>query len=216
MLDDYALALSFGATGIESKAWSTADGVVVLHDRDSLRGGLRRRLIAKTVHGSLPTEIFPLEALYERCGSDFDLALDVADGDTAAAAIRAARSAGGEPAIRRLWLIHSDWECLGEWREQWADVRLVNRAKLRGLRLGPERRAAQLSAAGIDAALLHHSEWTGGLTTLFHRFERLAFAAEARHDRIMRNLVRMGIDGMSSDQIERMVGALRSPGSGRP
>ena len=70
---------------------------------------------------------------------------------------------------------------------------------------GPERRAAQLSAAGIDAVNLHETEWTGGLTTLFHRFGVLAFGWDAQHERVLRNLVRMGIDAVYSDHVDRMV-----------
>jgi glycerophosphoryl diester phosphodiesterase len=73
------------------------------------------------------------------------------------------------------------------------------------MRQGPERRAAQLSGAGIDAVNLHYAEWTGGLTTLFHRFGRLAFGWDAQHERILRSLVRMGIDGVYSDHVDRMV-----------
>jgi len=65
-----------------------------------------------------------------------------------------------------------------------------------------------LSAAGIDAVNLHHEEWSGGLTTLFHRFGVLGFAWDAQHDRILRNLLRMGIDGVFSDHVDRMVDAL--------
>jgi len=77
------------------------------------------------------------------------------------------------------------------------------------MRQGPERRAAQLSAAGIDAVNLHYDEWTGGLTTLFHRFGVHAFGWDAQHDRILRNLVRMGIDGVFSDHVDRMVEVIR-------
>ena len=38
---------------------------------------------------------------------------------------------------------------------------------------GPERRAANLAELGIDAINLHHTDWNGGLATLFHRFERV-------------------------------------------
>ncbi|HUQ64336.1 MAG TPA: hypothetical protein VM121_11325 [Acidimicrobiales bacterium] len=207
----YARALSLGATGIEAAAWSTADDVVVLREREWLGGALRRRPIRKVIRAELPAGVVTLPDLYAACGLEFDLALEVADDSAAEAALFAARAAAGDAAVRRLWLIHSDWERLGEWRERWNDVRLVNRATLRGLRQGPERRAAQLSAAGIDAILLHQSEWTGGLTTLLHRFDRLAFAADARYERIRRELVRIGIDGISTDQVERLLGASDFP-----
>jgi glycerophosphoryl diester phosphodiesterase len=205
-LASYARALALGASGIEATAWTTADDVVVLQDRESLGGTLRRRPIRKVVSASLPAGVATLPELYAACGFDFALALEVADESAAGAVIDTARTAGGDAAVAKLWLTHPEWERLGEWRERWHRVRLVNRATVRGLRQGPERRAAQLSAAGIDAVLLHQSEWTGGLTTLFHRFGRLAFASDARYDRTRRDLLRMGIDGMSTDQVERLLG----------
>lgn len=211
VLEVYARALTLGASGIEGTAWATTDGVVVLSDRDSVRSGFRRRPIGAVSHSSLPAGTPSLGEIYERCGADFEVALDVADVDTAAAVIGTARAFGGEPLARRLWLISTEWEHLAQWRERWADVRLVNRTRLRGLRQGPERRAAQLAGAHIDAVVLSHAEWSGGLTTLFHRFERLAFASDAKHERVMSDLLRMGIDGMSSDEVARMVGTLGRP-----
>ena len=80
------------------------------------------------------------------------------------------------------------------------------------MREGPERRAAQLSDAGIDAVNLHESDWTGGLATLFHRFNVFAFGWDAQFERVLDNLLAMGIDGVYSDHVDRMVDALM----GRP
>src|SRR5437773_472664 len=78
-----------------------------------------------------------------------------------------ARAAGAAP---RLWLCHPDWTVVAAWRERFDDVKLVDSTRLRAMRSGPERRAAELAAAGVDAVNLHHTDWTGGLSTLFHRF----------------------------------------------
>ena len=131
------------------------------------------------------------------------------DPEAAQAVAAVARAAGGD-APGRLWLCHPDWELLAGWRADLDDVRLVDSTKLKAMRRGPERRAAQLSAAGIDAVNLHYEEWTGGLTTLFHRFGILAFGWDAQHDRILRNLVAMGIDGVFSDHVDRMVDVIGS------
>ncbi len=79
------------------------------------------------------------------------------------------------------------------------------------MRQGPERRAAQLAEAGIDAVNLHYTDWTGGLTALFHRFGRYTFGWDAQHERIIRDLVRMGIDGVFSDHVDRLVDAMAWP-----
>jgi glycerophosphoryl diester phosphodiesterase len=76
------------------------------------------------------------------------------------------------------------------------------------MKRGPERRAAQLADAGIDVVNLHRSDWTGGLTTLFHRFERLTFGWDCQFDRHLHELLDIGIDGLYSDHVDRMVDAV--------
>ena len=76
------------------------------------------------------------------------------------------------------------------------------------MRQGPERRAAQLRAAGVDAVNLHHTDWSGGMTTLFHRFGRYAFAWDAQFERVLTALLGMGVDAVYSDHVDRMVEAL--------
>jgi len=197
-----------GATGLESDVWLAADGVAVLDHDGKVRSGLRSRPIASLDRASLPAHVPTLEDLYTECGTDFELSLDIKDPAAASAVVAVARAAGGG-APGRLWLCHPDWELLAEWRKEFDDVRLVNSTKMREMRMGPERRAAQLSAAGIDTVNLHYEEWTGGLTTLFHRFGVLAFGWDAQHERVLKNLVRMGIDGVFSDHVDRMVDVLR-------
>jgi len=169
--------------------------------------GLRNRPIGSVDRAALPAHVPTLDDLYAECGTDFELSLDVKDPEAAFAVAAVARAAGGD-APARLWLCHPDWELLTRWRDDLADLHLVDSTKLKAMRQGPERRAAQLSAAGIDAVNLHHEEWTGGLTTLFHRFGVLCFGWDAQHERMIRNLVKMGIDGVFSDHVDRLVDAL--------
>jgi glycerophosphoryl diester phosphodiesterase len=166
--------------------------------------GLRTRPIGAVTRAQLPEHVPTLDDLYAECGTGYELSLDVKDPEAAAVVADIARAAGGQ-ATERLWICHPAWEVLAEWREDLHDVRLVDSTRLRDMRQGPERRAAQLSAAGIDAVNLHETEWTGGLTTLFHRFGVLAFGWDAQHERVLRNLVRMGIDAVYSDHVDRMV-----------
>ena len=76
------------------------------------------------------------------------------------------------------------------------------------MRNGAERRAANLAELGIDAVNLHHTEWSGGLVTLFHRFERTAFAWDLQFEHTLRPIIRMGIDGVFSDHVDVMVDAI--------
>lgn len=205
----FELGLRLGATGLESDAWLTADGIAVLDHDGRVRSGIRRRTIARCSRAELPAHIPSLADLYARCGPAFHLSLDVRDDAAFDAIVEVARAAG-HGALTRLWLCHPRLDTLVSWRTRCADVRLVNSTRLQHLPRGPERRAAELAASGVDAINLHHSDWSGGLTTLFHRFERLTFGWDAQHERVLRGLLRMGIDGIYSDWVDRMVDALRT------
>ncbi len=196
-----------GACGLESDVWVTADGIAVLHHDERVRAGLRRRRLASVPRAALPAHVPTLEDLYGACGTGFELSLDVKEPAAAVAAVNVARAAGAD-VPGRLWLCHPDSEMLATWRAASADVKLVNSTKLQRMPRGPEQRAAQLAEAGVDAVNLHYREWTGGLTTLFHRFGRLAFAWDAQHERVVRELMAMGVDAVYSDHVDRLVAVM--------
>jgi glycerophosphoryl diester phosphodiesterase len=206
-LESFQLARKLGATGLESDVWLTEDGVAVLDHDGIVKSGLRRRPIASLARATLPSWVPTLEELYAACGSGFDLSLDVKDPAAAPVAVAVAAAAGGD-AVSRLWLCHHDFGQVTQWRGLSDDVRLVDSTRLRRLREGPERRAASLADAGVDAINLHHTDWRLGLTTLFHRFERICFGWDAQFERILAALLDMGIDGVYSDHVDRMVDAL--------
>jgi glycerophosphoryl diester phosphodiesterase len=202
--------LRLGATGLESDVWLTADGVPVL-DHDGLvrarrLGRLRSVPISALPRAELPAHVPALAEVYAECGSDFELCLDAKDHAAAEAVVAVARAAG-DGAHERLWICHPDWTLLAGWRKDpdFEGVHLVNSTRRRDMRQGAERRAAQLAEAGIDAVNLHYTDWTAGLTALFHRFGRYCFSWDAQHERIIRELVRMGIDGVFSDHVDRLV-----------
>ncbi|MDP8992454.1 MAG: glycerophosphodiester phosphodiesterase [Actinomycetota bacterium] len=206
-LDAFRLGLEMGATGLESDVWLSADGVPVLDHEGALRSGLRRRPFSELARRDLPSRVLALEDLYAAVGSDFHLSLDLKD---PAAAERVVAVAGGAgDALGRLWLCHGDWRRLAGWRGLSPEVHLVDSTRLRRVKEGPERRAAALSAAGIDAVNLHHTEWSGGLTTLFHRFGLFAFGWDCQHERVLEAVVAMGIDGVYSDHVDRMAAVMR-------
>ncbi len=204
-LEAFELALRLGATGLESDAWLTADGQVVLdHDGvvGSLLRGRRRRAIATIDRADLPAHIPTLAELYERCGTDFELSLDLKDPATAPEVVAVAEAAG---AANRLWLCHPDHEVVATWRGLHGEVRLVDSTRLDKIKEGPERRLATLAELGIDALNMHHTDWSGGLVTMAHRFERFALGWDAQHERMIAELVHMGIDGVYSDHVDRLM-----------
>jgi glycerophosphoryl diester phosphodiesterase len=120
-------------------------------------------------------------------------------------AVAVARDAGAE---QRLWLCHPVLDVVAGWRELSPGVRLVDSTRLRSIKEGPERRAARQAALGVDAVNLHHTDWSGGLVALWHRFDRYALGWDAQHPRILDNLLTIGIDGVYCDHVTRMVEAL--------
>ena len=206
-IEAFRLAQRPGATGLESDVWLTADGVAVL-DHDGIVGGrLRRTSIDKLTHAGLPTSIPTMAELYEECGTAHEISLDVKDVAAIDSVIAAAEQAG-DGALGRLWLCHWELDVLATWRERWKDVRLVHSTRMGRLERGPERHAADLARLGIDAVNFHHSEWSGGFVALYHRFEVLAFGWDAQFDRIMVDLLGMGIDGIYSDHVDLLVAAV--------
>lgn len=206
-IEAFALALRLGATGLESDVWITSDGQAVLdHDgefRPSPRS-IRKRPISEMRRSELPSHVPTLAELYEQCGNNFELSLDVKDVAAAAETIRVARAAGAE---ERLWLCHYDVQIVAEWRTM-TDAKLVDSTRITRMREGPERRAALLAKIGVDAVNLHHKDWSGGLATLFHRFERYCLGWDVQHERVIADLVLMGLDGVFSDHTDRMMTAI--------
>jgi len=206
-IEAFVLARRLGATGLESDVWLTEDGVAVLDHDGLVRSGLRRRAISDVPRSRLPSHIPTLADLYAAVGTEADLSLDVKDPAAFDEVVAVARAAGGG-ALERLWLCHHDWRLVASWRTRCDDVRLVDSTFLGRMPEGTEQRAAALADAGIDALNLHHSEWTGGLAALLHRFRVLCFGWDAQHDRILRELLDAGLDGVYSDHVDRMVAAL--------
>lgn len=204
-LDAFKLALKLGATGLESDVWVTRDDYAVLDHDGVVRSGLRRRPIRGIDRADLPSHIPTLDELYEACGADFELSLDVMDPDAFAPMLAAADE---HAATARLWACHSDWKLVQTWREASPEVKLVDSTRLRRIAEGPERRAATLAEVGIDALNMHWTDWNAGLVTLLHRFERCAFAWDAQQPRALSLTFAYGVDGVYSDHVDRLMEAL--------
>lgn len=238
-IEAFRVALKLGAPGLESDVWLTADGVAVLDHDGVVRSGVRRRSIAALERRQLPAHIPSLEDLYGECGVDFQLSLDVKDDEAASAVVAVAGAAGDDALARLWlchpdWEELARWRLEGTpaWSGESSraggpagtvkgrsapavrsplpeQVRLVNSTRLRRIHEGPERRAASLADARIDAVNMHATDWTAGLATLFHRFQRLAFGWDAQFERSLVTLLRLGCDAVYSDHVERMVAALQ-------
>ena len=189
-------ALEGGATGVAATLRRTGDGVEVLCVRASY-GTLRRRVVARTAAADLGDVAVALEEAVVRVGHTAELLLEVADGG-------GAELGAALPMGSRLWVAHRELEVLARLRATAPNARSLLVTRLADTEGGPERLASTLRDAGVDGALVPRAEWTGGLTTLFHRFGRLAVSQAAAHQRMITALLRMGIDGVISEHPDRL------------
>jgi glycerophosphoryl diester phosphodiesterase len=204
-IDAFARALELGATGLESDAWITADGQVVL-DHDGVTGPpWRHRAITTQPRSALPAHIPALTELYRNCGNAFELSLDVKDPRALPPILAAADAAG---ARGRLWLCHPDGAVLGGWRELAGVARLVCSTRVAGLPGGLETQVHVLRHAGVDALNLHRRDWTAARVAATHQAGLRAFGWDAQAGAEITRLLALGLDGVFSDHVDRLVAAV--------
>jgi len=204
-IEAFQLALRLGATGLESDVWVTSDGIAVLDHDGIVRRRGRKIPISEIPRVELPQHIPTVAEMLEAVPGDFDFSLDVKDPASLLPTLNAIRDV--KPDLEpRLWLCHHNWQIVAEWRSLTV-AKLVDSTRLIRLKEGPERRAAQLHEAGIDCINMHHTDWNGGLVTLFHRFNRYALGWDMQQDYVLDDGIRMGLDGVFSDYTDRMIDA---------
>jgi glycerophosphoryl diester phosphodiesterase len=206
-IEAFALALKLGASGLESDVWMTADGVVVLDHDGVVKRGVRKRPISEFTREDLPDHIPSLTELLAELGTEFHLSLDLKDPDSALPVVDAV-AAVDESMLERVWLCEPSLERVIELRTLIdAPVRLLQTTRLERIKGTPEQRADRLARHGIDGINLHRTDWNGGLTTLFHRFDLVAFGWDLQHEHDLRSGLRMGLDAVYSDYVDVMTDA---------
>ena len=203
-LDAFSLALKLGANGLESDIWATRDGELVLDHDGVVKSRMRSKPIAEIDRSALPSHIPSLEQLLQRCGTQYQLSLDVKDSVVFETIERTVANID-ESMLDRLWLCNPSCDLLISKRSSTPSCNLVDSTRLAKIKEGPERRAATLAANGIAAFNMHYSDWNGGLVALFHRFNIVSFGWDMQHEAVIENGIRMGLDGVFSDWPDRMV-----------
>jgi len=200
-------ALDAGVTGLETDVWTAADGEVVCAHDSSVRKGRRRLRIAEATAAELAELDVPRMAdVYEQLGTAFECSVDVKSPKAASALVDVARR---YDAVERLWVCSPDLDVLRPLRADPA-VKLVHSDRRKAIPVPLERHAHDLANLGVDAMNMHHSEWSAGLVSLFHRFDVKAFAWDTQEVRHMRAMLRIGIDAVYCDRPERMVETVNS------
>ena len=203
-LEAFGLALEMGADGLESDVWVSADGEPILVHDEQFGRRTRRRKIGDVARADLPPHMPTITDLFDSVGRDFELSLDIKDPIAVEPALDALRRFD---MIDRTWLCHPDVDLLARWRSRWSDLRLVHSTRLARLPHSPERHAATLYQHAIDAVNLRQSDWSGGLTALYHRFDRYCFGWDAQLERTATELLDMGIDAIYGNHVDRLTAA---------
>ncbi|HUR15160.1 MAG TPA: glycerophosphodiester phosphodiesterase [Mycobacteriales bacterium] len=186
-LEAFQLALSRGCRGLESDVWLDSTGDPVLH------------------HGPPQREKRPplaLSALFQACGTDYDLSLDMKGPGTAEATVRVAHAAGFD--VHRLWLCGGSGSSAA-WRQYDPDVRLVTDLRWRDAVLHAERVVPLIAEQTVDAVNLRHGRWTKRLVRVVHDAGMLAFAWDVNHSWTKHYVLRSGVDGIFSDHVDLLV-----------
>jgi glycerophosphoryl diester phosphodiesterase len=201
----FTAALDLGANGLETDAWLSLDGAVVLDHDGIVRPG-SGQAIADVRRDQLPAHMPTLDELYETCGIDYELAIDVKGATDSAAIVEVARRHG---ALDRLWLVVGDETALRE-----VDLAGAHGARtLRGNVLRSRSRRAALAsakAAGLDAVNARWMWWTRALVDEVHGSGLLAFGYDAQRPAALKRTVAIGLDGVFSDHVETMLAVLRN------
>lgn len=209
-LETFRTGLKLGANGLESDVWVSKDNQAVLVHDEQVGSLLRRRKVASIASSELPPHVPTLGDLYDAVGTDFQLSLDIKTVQAIDATVNAVREASertGNDLIAKTWLCHPELDVVKQWRSRWSDVRLVHSTRLSKVEGGPERHAADLFDSGIDAVNFRQGDWSGGLTTLYHRFDIVCFGWDAHLERVASELLHMGCDAIFSDHVDRMISA---------
>jgi glycerophosphoryl diester phosphodiesterase len=198
-LETFREALVRGATGLETDAWLTADGKVVLDHDGVLRAARRKQKPLGSVRrDELPAHIPTLDEVYEACGTDFDLAIDVRLPDVATAVVDVALA---HDADDRLWLVGGTPSLLAHWRDHGSRARLAMSVTARERGRATVQRAYD---AGAEALNMRWPWWTARHVRHVQSAGLLAFGYDAQREWTLRHCARIGLDGVFSDHVTRM------------
>lgn len=205
-VESFELALRLGATGLETDAWLTRDGLVVLDHDGEVGSRFRRKPISQIDARDLPSHIPSLEELC-RMSIEVHLSIDIKDPQSFREICRVLDENSRQP--DRTLLCHPDLDLVSQWRP-FTSYRLVHSTRYAKVSPHFESHAATLAERKIDVFNMPASEWTGGLIALYHRFSIACFAWNVQYTEVARPLVAAGIDALYGDFVDRLVDAVDS------
>ena len=206
-------ALELGATGLESDAWITADGEVVL-DHDGVTGPLwRRRPISAQPRAALPVTSRPWSSYTRRVRHRLRaVARRQGPGRPRRRSWRSRTRPGARP---RCGCAIGDRRCWRGWRASAAPARLVESTRCGRHRGGHRGRAAAACAAAASMpSTCTAANGPGRRRGGARRRPGAPSAGTPRPAAEIRRLLGLGVDGVYSDHVDRMMASIREwPGS---
>jgi glycerophosphoryl diester phosphodiesterase len=165
----FELALRLGATGLESDTWITRDGVAVLDHDGIVKSRLRNKPISNFNRAELPNWIPTLADLYQRCGTDAHLSLDIKDVNSMDDVVHTMFTRGNPS---KTWLCHPDLAFLESWVGRVHGAHLVHSTRLKAM--AP---SDTLQCCGIKVFQLSTCLFQIGMVDLLRYFTGSTFTA---------------------------------------
>jgi glycerophosphoryl diester phosphodiesterase len=211
-------ALARGATGIETDAFLTRDGVVVLNHDAVVRTGWREaRPIRELDRAQLPSSVPTLDDLLDVVGAGHDLFIDVKD-VAALPGIADAVSSRRPARELRLWLAHagfreSDWRLVAGWADAVPGAHLVDSTSVRRMGGDPAGYLADVARSPIGWLNLPIRQWTPELVELARNSGLQTMAFRVHRAGRARRALRLGLDAVHGDDVDALVGAVAAEGA---
>ena len=205
-------AVATGAGGLETDAFLTRDGVVVLaHDEQVRRWPHRRRAIADLDRAELPPSVPTLDELFDVAGH-LPVFVDVKD-DAALLPLLEVVRRRRDRDDPRLWLAHaghrvSEQRTVAGWAASAPGVHLVDSTNAGRMGGDPAGYVAELARTPISWLNLPIEDWTPELVRLCRAAGLRPMAFGVHSARRGREAVRLGIDAVHGDDVDALLGVV--------
>lgn len=204
-IEAFELAVALGATGLETDAWLSADGVPVL-SHDSTYGRSRRLSVRRATAAALAADGIPaLAELYARVGTALPVSIDLEHPEVSEPVLAVATEAG---ALEGLICCSDDIALLARIRAGSTVVRLAHSTRPRRVPEGLPTRLGVLAANGVDILNMPWQDWTPALVELTRRVGLRPWAWDAHQPAGIERALDLGVEAIYSDHPDLLVAAL--------
>jgi glycerophosphoryl diester phosphodiesterase len=214
-LKAFALALTMGATGLETDVHLSSDFLPVLvHDPIIRRGGTWIRVISRPADELRRYGIPRLADLLGLVAGGQALSLDVNDPRVELTAEAIVREARGSASRSQLFVCLGDADILTQLAARYPLVHWVHSADRRSIGAHFDRHIARLADCGISVLNLRYEHWGDGKRRrdrlrAVHEAGLMAFAWDVQRASIAVPLLADGIDGIYGDDPAELIRAWR-------